>query len=90
MAVDLVYLAIALLLAPALGEIAKIRTKADKGFAWIAAAGALYLLAAAFSVDLGAVGITAAQLAWGTAIFSVIGLIAALIGAIMVVLALLK
>ena len=87
---DLVYLAIALLLAPALGEIAKIRAKADKGFAWIAAAGALYLLAAAFSVDLGIVGVTAEQLAWGTAIFSVIGLIAALIGAIMVVLSLMK
>lgn len=85
MPIDLIYLAIALLLAPALGEIAKIRAKASKGFAWIAAAGALYLLAAAFSVDLSIVGVTAIQLSWGTAIFSVIGLIAALIGTVWVV-----
>jgi hypothetical protein len=90
MPVDMMWLGIALLLAPALGEIAKIRAKADKGFAWMAAAGALFLLAAAFGADLSVIGIGATQMAYGTAIFSVIGLIAALIGAIWVAISLLK
>ncbi len=79
---NMVYLAIALLLAPALGEIGKVRARADKGFAWIAAGGASYLLAAAFGNEfwpgLGA------TLSYGSAIFGVIGLILTLVGAISV------
>lgn len=85
---ELIYLAIALLLAPALGEIAKIRKNSEKGFTWIAAAGAMYLLAAAFTYEfwpgLGT------SLAYGTVIFSVIGLIAVLIGALMVITSIFK
>lgn len=78
----LVVLGIALLLAPALGEIAKI--KKDKGFLWLAVAGALYLLAAAFNAGFGAL-IPITELGYGTALFSVIGLIFTLIGAIMLI-----
>ncbi len=85
MPVDLVFLAIGLLLAPALGEIAKIRAKADKGFAWLAAAGASYLLASAFSYDIGFN--MASALSYGTVLFSIIGLIATLIGAISIIMA---
>lgn len=88
MAVEMIWLAIALLLAPALGEIAKIRTKADKGFTWIAVAGAMFLLAAAFEyVNLGAY---ASTLIYGTMLFSVIGLICVLVGAIIVLISAFK
>lgn len=82
MAVDLVWLGVALLLAPALGEVAKIRARADKGFALLAIAGVMYLLAVAFSYDLG-FGITTI-FGYGTMLFAIIGFIATLIGAILV------
>jgi len=86
--VNLVYLGIAMLLAPALGEVGKIRARTDKGFAWLATSGALYLLAAAFSYDVGyGLGGT---LAYGTTIFSAIGLITTLIGAIVILTSLMK
>lgn len=81
---NLIYLGIALLLAPALGEIGKIRAKADKGFLWLGAAGGLFILSAAFGVDLTLFGLDATVLEWGTAVFSVIGLIAVIIGTIMI------
>ncbi len=80
---NLVWLGIALLLAPALGEMAKIRSKGEKGFTWIAAGGAMYLLAASFSFDIPNLSL-GTNLTWGTTLFSVIGLIAVLIGAIVV------
>jgi hypothetical protein len=83
MAVDLVWLGIALLLAPVFGEFSKIRNKAGKGFEWLAGAGVLYLLAAAFMYDIG-YG-TTQYLTYGTVIFSIIGLIATLVGAIIVI-----
>ena len=43
-------LAIALLIAPALAELAKLRHKADKGFNWLAFAGVIFLFAASFEV----------------------------------------
>ncbi len=81
MVVDILWLGIALLLAPALAEIAKIKQK--KGFMWIAAGGVLYLLAAAFAFEVPNLGV-GASLVWGTVLFSVIGLIAVLIGALTV------
>ncbi|MFQ6009501.1 MAG: hypothetical protein ACE5J7_00035 [Candidatus Aenigmatarchaeota archaeon] len=84
MVADMVWLGIALLLAPALAEYGKMRAKAAQGFAWVAAGGVSLLLAEVFTVDLAAFGITAETLAWGTALFGVIGLILALIGTILV------
>lgn len=90
MAIELIYLAIAALLAPALAEMAKIRKKADKAFTWIAVGGVLFVLAATFSVvDLSVVGITGVSSGL-VSIFSVIGLVAVLIGALMTSIALLK
>ena len=83
MPIDLIWLGIALLLAPALGELGKVKGKAARGFAWLAGAGALYLLAVAFSYDIG-FGL-ASSLAYGTAIFSIIALIATLVGALMII-----
>jgi len=80
---ELVWLGVALFLAPALGEFAKVRAKGDKGFLWISAGGAMYLLAAAFEIPFFNLADT---LAYGTQIFSVIGLIATLIGSILVLL----
>lgn len=90
MAVDLIYLAIAALLAPALAEIAKIRSKAGKAFTWIAVGGVLFVLAATFSVvDLAVLGMTGVSSALVT-VFSLIGLVAVLVGALMASIALLK
>ncbi len=75
---------LALLLAPAFAEWGKIRTKVDKAFMWIGTGGVMYLMAAVFSMgigfDLGANIFGAAG--WGVVIFSVIGLIAVLIGVV--------
>jgi len=88
MPVDLIWLGIALLLAPALGELGKVKGKALRGFTWLAGAGALYLLAAAFSYDIG-FGL-AGSLAYGTTIFSIVALIATLVGAIMIIFSVFK
>ncbi len=84
----LLWLGIALLLAPVFAEYGKIKKKGDKGFLWMGAGGALYFLAAAFK--LGIVGMEMAELAWGATLFSVIGLIVTLIGAIFVLLGVFK
>lgn len=87
---NLIYLAIAALLAPALAEIAKIRTKADKAFGWIAVAGVMFVLAATFAVvDLSAF-IPATFTSMLTTLFSAIGLIAVLVGCLWTSVALLK
>jgi len=84
MAIDYM-LGIALLLAPALAEFAKLRGKAEKGFAWIGAAGVMILLAYVFSaVTIGY------DLSIGTTIFGALGLISALVGTIFVAMNLLK
>lgn len=88
--VELVYLAIAALLAPALAEMAKMRAKADKAFTWIAVGGVLFMLAAAFSiVDLSLVGIASISVPL-VSLFSIIGLVAVLVGSLMASIALLK
>lgn len=46
----MVGLGIALLLAPAIAEYAKLRHKASKGFAWLAVAGVFFLFASSFAV----------------------------------------
>ncbi|MDD5416545.1 MAG: hypothetical protein PHU12_01060 [Candidatus Aenigmarchaeota archaeon] len=78
----LTWLGIALLLTPIFAEYGKIRAKADKGFLWMGAGGALYLLAAAFK--LGIDGMTLSALGWGATLFSVVGLIVTLLGAVFV------
>ncbi|MCD6590344.1 MAG: hypothetical protein J7K72_00025 [Candidatus Aenigmarchaeota archaeon] len=52
MAVDLIWFALATLLAPVFAEYAKIRTKAERQFNFIAAAGIFFLLAVGFQVSL--------------------------------------
>ncbi len=83
MAIDLIWLGIALLLTPVFGEFSKVKKKANRGFEWLAGAGVMYLLAAAFMYDIG-YG-TSSYLAYGTVIFSIIGLIATLVGAIIII-----
>jgi len=86
----LIWLGIALLLAPALGEIAKVRMKAEKGFLWLGAAGAMFLVSATFGVDLTAFGLEASSMIWGTAIFGLIGMVLTIIGAIWILLNIFK
>ncbi len=91
MAVELIYLAIAALLAPALAEMAKIRAKADKAFTWVAVGGVMFVLSASFAlVDLSIVGIAATMTAPLVSLFSIIGLVAVLVGSLMASVALLK
>ena len=91
MAVEMIYLAIAALLAPALAEMAKIRAKADKAFTWVAVGGVLFVLSASFAlVDLSIVGIAASMTTPLVSLFSIIGLVAVLVGSLMVSIALLK
>jgi len=80
MAVDLMWLGLVLLIAPVLGNYAKL-VKDKRGFVWLTGAGALYLLAAAFTVEIEWIP---AGLQYGNMIFSVIALIATFIGALMV------
>ncbi len=91
MAVELIYLAIAALLAPALAEMAKIRAKADKAFTWVAVGGVMFVLSAAFAfTDLSLVGIAATLTLPLVSLFSIIGLVAVLVGSLMATVALLK
>lgn len=93
MAVELIYLAIAALLAPALAEMAKIRAKADKAFTWVAVGGVLFVLSASFAfADLSLVGIpvTSNMTAPLVSLFSIIGLVAVLVGSLMASVALLR
>ena len=74
------WLGLVLLIAPVLGNYAKI-VKDKRGFVWLTGAGALYLLAAAFSVEIEWIP---SGLQYGNMVFSVIALIATFIGALMV------
>ena len=85
-----VWMGIALLLAPIFAEYGKIKKKGDKGFIWLGAGGALYLLAAAFELGIGTAFSIGEAATWGTTIFSVIGLIVTLIGAVFVLLGVFK
>ena len=81
---SLVAFSISLILAPALAEFAKVRARAEKGFAWIAVGGVFFLLAAAFEAFGGFSSVAgyAGSLSVGSAIFGAIGLVSALIGAL--------
>lgn len=76
---------IALLLAPVLAEYAKIRHKADKGFAWLAVAGVFFLFTGTFASAV-TLGGYVGDATWNTlaSIFEVIGWLLALIGTIFV------
>lgn len=82
--ISLIEIGIALLLGAALAEYAKFKRRSEKGWAWIATAGVLFLFAGTF------VGVTPVDqfLTFGTYglkdIFAVIGWLFALIGAIFV------
>ena len=86
MPIDLIWLGLALLLAPVFGNYGKVG-KDKRGFSWLAGAGALYILAAAFSVPISWIP---SGLEYGTLLFSVIALIATLIGALMVMASIFK
>ncbi len=90
MVAEMVYLAVAALLAPALAEMARIRTKAEKAFTWMAIGGVLFVVSAAFAtVDLAAVGVAGLSTTL-SAVFGVVGLLAVLVGALMASVGLLK
>lgn len=80
----LVGLGIAILLGVALAEYAKWRSKAERGWNWLAVAGVWFIFAGALSV----VPALSATLTWGTYsvadIFSVLGWIFALVGTLLV------
>jgi hypothetical protein len=80
----LVGLGVAILLGLALAEYGKWRSKAEKGWNWLAVAGVWFIFAAALPVVPALSGV----LVWGTYsvadIFSVIGWIFALIGTLLV------
>ena len=84
-AVAAVELGIVCLLAPVLAEHAKLRSKADKGFGWIAVAGVMFLFAGTFggatalSTYLGATIVNSLE-----SLFAIVGWLFALIGTIFV------
>ncbi len=73
-----VWLAVATLLAPVFAEYAKIRTKAERQFNFIAAAGIFFLLALAFNASFLTVAGGAAV--YGLYIFEFLGWLFLLIG----------
>ena len=79
--VDILWLGLVLLAAPVLGNYAKM-VKDKRGFVWLTGAGILYLLAAAFTVEISWVPATLSSM--GTLVFSLIALIATFIGSLMV------
>ncbi len=89
MAIEMVYLAVATLLAPVFAEMAKIRAKVGKAFQYIAAGGVFFLTSAAFTVvnlDAYVQGLSTGI----STIAGVIGVIAVLIGTIMAAIELMK
>ena len=83
MAVDLVMLGIAMLLAPALAEFAKMRSRNEKGYDWLAMGGVSYLVSVALSNDIG-FGL-ASILGYGSTLFAAVGLIAGVLGVVVIV-----
>lgn len=83
--VGIISVGVALLLAPVLAEYAKLRHKADKGFAWLAVAGVFFLFTGTFTTAV-TLGDYVGVATWGTiaSIFEVIGWLLALIGTIFV------
>jgi len=78
---------LALLLAVALAEFAKFRSKAEKGFNWVALGGALYVFAGATSVATGGfVGeiLTASVIDGFQKLIASVAWLSALIGAVFV------
>ncbi len=80
-----VWFAVATLLAPVFAEYAKIRTKAEKQFNFIAAAGIFFLLAIAFNASFFALAGDAAT--WGLYLFEFLGWLFLLIGVLWAVFA---
>lgn len=77
MAVD-VWFAVATLLAPVFAEYAKIRTKAEKQFNFIAAAGIFFLLAIAFNASF--LSMAGGAEIYGMYLFEFLGWIFLLVG----------
>jgi len=83
-----VWFALAVLIAPVFAEYAKIRTKVEKPFNFIAAAGIFFLLAIAFTADFFAMAGGAAV--YGVYLFEFLGWLFLLIGVIWAALGLMK
>ncbi len=81
----LVDLGVALLLAVALAEYFKFRSKADKGFSWLAVSGVFFVFAGSFGVATTLGSYVGAQ-AWSSIgqLFEVLGWIFALVGTVFV------
>jgi uncharacterized integral membrane protein len=82
MATEMIYLAVAVLLTPALAEMAKIRKKAGKAFNYIAVGGIFLLIAATFKV-VNLETYTAGISAGASLVAGIIGLVAVVIGGLM-------
>jgi hypothetical protein len=82
----IVGLGVAMLLAPAIAEYAKLRHKAEKGFSWVATAGVFLIFSAAFTV----LPSISSPTGWLSvvqpvgAIFEVVGWLFALIGVLFI------
>ncbi|MBN2042248.1 MAG: hypothetical protein JW754_00415 [Candidatus Aenigmarchaeota archaeon] len=88
MAFEMVWFALATLLAPVFAEYAKIRAKAEKGFNFIAGAGVFLLLAMGFQLSLFSLAGGAAV--YGVYLFEFLGWLFLLIGVLMTAMSLLK
>ncbi len=88
MAFEMVWFALAILLAPVFAEYAKIRAKAEKGFNFIAGAGIFFLLAMGFQVSL--FNMAGGAAVYGVYLFEFIGWLFLLIGVLMAAMGLLK
>ncbi len=89
MTVELVYLAVATMLVPALAEMAKIRSKIAKPLEYMAGGAVLFVMAAAFQIvnlDAYVQGLSAGV----TTVASIVGLIFVLVGGVLAILELVK
>lgn len=89
MAFEMVWFALATLLAPVFAEYAKIRTRVERPFNFIAGAGIFFLLAMGFQVSLFTDMVGAASV-YGVYLFEFLGWLFLLIGVLWAALGLMK
>ena len=88
MAFELVWFSLATLLAPVFAEYAKIRSKAEKQFSFIAIAGVFFLLSMSFELSFFTMAGSAAM--YGAYLFQFLGWILLLVGVLWAALGLMK
>ncbi len=88
MAFEMVWFALATLLAPVFAEYAKIRAKAERQFSFIAGAGVFFLLAMSFELSL--FNLAGGAQVYAMYLFQFIGWIMLLIGVLWAALGLMK